>query len=402
MSSALWSRTRTPGVYARAVADSVVLVNMALIGVSTLGLIITSRYLGVSDRGLYLTWSSWCVMIGTLAMLGTQSFIVVAAGQLDTRVSVWRLKSMLWLGVAIAGLCALAAMTGLRAGPVAVFGGILLASSGPVVAVLAAVQQANGHHGWRFNVARGLSPVAGLLAVVATLVLFHPGAEGLFLALGAGCVMGAGLSVVMTREPASAESRLVPRIRSLARRGGALVLLGWLLLNVDTVVVSVAGSSDDVGLYGVGVAAKSVVLALGTAVGMRWFATRDAVGPPRRAVRPFVPALASALGIVLVAPMAVPLLLGSEFAPSVPTVQLLALGGVIASVDFLLIHVLLVRVGYGVPTVLRFWVVVALVAGILAVGGQATLSALVFCCVMLASVVGQTVLAAWEMRRPRH
>ena len=92
---------------------------------SSVGLIITARYLGVVDRGLYLTWSSWCAMIGTQAMLGTQAFIVVAAGRLNVLVSVPRLSAMLMVGIVLAGSCAFVAMTWLNAGPVAVLGGIL-------------------------------------------------------------------------------------------------------------------------------------------------------------------------------------------------------------------------------------------------------------------------------------
>lgn len=393
MSSARKLPGRTRGISVPAIADSVAATNLALVGASALGLIVTSRYLGVSDRGLYLTWSSWASMIGTLALLGTQSFIVVAAAHLEVRVSVWRLKPMLGGGVAVAGLAAFLALSWLEAGPVAVVGGVLLAVSGPVVAVNAAVQQANGHHNWRFNLARGLSPVLGLLSVVVILLASSPGAEGLFLGLGLGYLAGAVIAVVLAREPASPDWRLAHRVLELSRRGALLGLLGWLLLYVDTVVVSIAGSSQDVGLFGVGAAAKSVVLAVGLAVGLRWFASRGAIGSRRDAVRSFIPAVLVATGIVVVAPWAVPEALGQDFTASVPAVQLCAVGGVLAGVDFLLSQYLLVRVGYLWPTVVRFLLVLGLISGILLVGGQPTQSAWIFCSAMLASVLSQAALA---------
>ena len=284
-------------------------------------------------------------------------------------------------------------MTWLNAGPVAVLGGVLLAISGPIVATHAAVQQANGHHGWRFNAARALSPIAGLLAVVFTLILLRPGPQELFLGLGVGCLTGAIVSVRIAHEFATAEPQLIARILQLARRGSLLVLLGWLLFNFDTVVVSIAGTSSDVSIYGVGASARSLVLAIGGAVGMRWFATRGHFGSFKSVIRPFLPAVAVALGIAVVAPMAVPLVLGQGFAPSVPVVQLQAVGGVLASADFLLMHVLLVRSGYAWPTILRFALVLTLTGGIIAVRGRPICSAAVFCSVMLISVIAQIGIA---------
>jgi len=379
--------------HARRISDSIVVTNLALMIASSVGLIITARYLGVVDRGLYLTWSSWCAMIGTQAMLGTQAFIVVAAGRLNVRVSVPRLSAMLMIGIVLASSCAFAAMTWLNAGPVAVLGGVLLAISGPIVATHAAVQQANGHHGWRFNAARALSPIAGLFSVVFTLILLRPGPQELFLALGLGCLTGAIISVGVAHEVAAAKPQLIAGILQLARRGSLLVLLGWLILNFDTVVVSIAGRSSDVSIYGVGAAARSVVLAIGMAVGMRWFATRERFGSFKSVIRPFLPAVAAALGIAVVAPMAVPLVLGQDFAPSVPVVQLQAVGGVLASADFLLSHVLLVRSGYAWPTILRLALVLTLTGGIIAVRGRPIYSSAVFCSVMLMSVIAQIWIA---------
>ena len=215
----------------------------------------------------------------------------------------------------------------------------------------------------------------------------------MFLALGVGCLTGAIISVRVAHEVATAEPQLITRILLLARRGSLLVLLGWLLLNFDTIVVSIAGTSSDVSIYGVGAAARSLVLAIGMAVGMRWFATRERFGSFKSVIRPFLPAVAAALGIVVLAPMAVPLVLGHAFAPSVPVVQLQAVGGVLASADFLLSHVLLVRSGYAWPTILRFALVLTLTGGIIAVRGRPICSAAVFCSVMLMSVIAQIGIA---------
>lgn len=381
------------------VADSIPVTNLALMGVASLGLVVTARHLGVSDRGVYLTWSTWSATIGILALLGTQSFIVVAADQLATTVSVYRLRSMLLLGSTLAIGVSFLAMMGLGAGGLAVAGGVLLASSSPVTAVNAAVQQANGNHNWRFNVARGLAPVFGFISMVTALIAFRPGPELLFFALGLGSFIGAVASVVVVRQPAPVESRLIPLILRLSKRGGPLGILGWLLLSVDTVIVSLAGTSEDVGLYGVGVAARSIVMAFGMAVGLRWFAKRQAIGSLLRATRAFLPASVVALAIAVVSPVVVPTVLGLDFSPSVSTVQAMAAGAVLASIDYLLTQFVLVRVGYLWPTILRTMLVVTLVVGIIVVDGQPTYSALVYCSVMLLSVLGQFALARFRPRR---
>ena len=65
-----------------ATVNSVVVTNMILMAISVFGLVVTARYLGVTDRGRYLTWSSWSALIGTLSMLGTEAFVVVAAASM--------------------------------------------------------------------------------------------------------------------------------------------------------------------------------------------------------------------------------------------------------------------------------------------------------------------------------
>ena len=69
-----------------------------------------------------------------------------------------------------------------------VVGGVLAAASSQIVAINNHVQLANLHHGWRFNLARALTPVAGLSAAVIGLYLLEPSAETLFLCLGLGLI----------------------------------------------------------------------------------------------------------------------------------------------------------------------------------------------------------------------
>lgn len=88
-------------------------------------------------------------------------------------------------------------------------------------------------------------------------------------------------------------------------------------------------------MYGVGVAARSVVMAVGTAVGLRWFARPTALAGARGSAGRFLPTIVVAAAIVIVAPFIVPIVLGDDFAPSVPVVQVGALVGLLSSVDFL-------------------------------------------------------------------
>ena len=375
----------------RSAANSVLLTNGLLLMTSALGLVLTARYLGVQDRGMYLTWSSWSALIGTLSMLGTQAFIVVAAHQLDVAVSVRQLLPMLLLGLSVALISSLVVTSWQRVGPAVIVGSCLLSCSGPVVALNAAVQQANGHHGWRFNLSRCLAPTLGLGGVAITLCVFDPSVDSLFFVLGLSTFFGGILGVLLTREPQLMDPRLLNTIRQYSRRGGLLVVLGWLLLNADTVLVSLAGDSTDVGIYGVGVAVRSIVLAVGTAVGLKWFAVRD-TGSLRRLLVSFSPATLAAAAAIVCSPTLIPLVLGVGFEPSVLPSQLLAIGGLLASADFLLGHMVLIRSGYRRPTQLRLGLFLLLAIGILAVGGSPDAAAAVFCGVMMLSVLGQAAM----------
>lgn len=380
----------------RATADSLVVANVLLMLVGVLGLVITARYLGVTDRGRYLTWSSWCALIGTLSMLGTEAFVVVAAASARARVSLWTLWSVLAAAMALAGALAFLAMAWIEPDPTVIAGGMLVAMSGPIIALHAHVQLANGYHNWRFNLSRTLAPLLGFASVVAGMTVFRLQAEGLFLLLGIGLCAGAIAAVALAWEPASAPPGFVRTWIALARRGAPLTLLIWLLLNVDTVAVATFGDSTDVGLYGVGVGARGAVAAVGSAVGLRWYAARGSLTSARAVARSFLPTVAVVVAVAIVAPLLVPLVLGAEFSPSVPTVQILGIAGLLASLDFLLGRVVLVRAGYGWPTLVRAVAVVVLVAGIGAVHGEPNGSALIYCLVVGGAILGQIGILSWS------
>jgi len=379
-----------------ATVNSVVVTNMILMAISVFGLVVSARYLGVTDRGRYLTWSSWSALIGTLSMLGTEAFVVVAAASVRTRVSLWTLRPVLGVALALAGTLAFVAMVWIDPDPMVVAGGMLVAMSGPIVALHSHVQQANGHHGWRFNASRALAPILGLACVVGGLVVLQAQAEGLFLLLGTGLCVGAIAAAALAWEPAGVSPGLLRKWIALARRGAPLTLLTWLLLNVDTVAVSIFGDSTDVGLYGVGVGARGVVVAVGSAVGLRWYAARGSLTSPRAVARAFLPTVAAVIAVLIVAPLIVPLVLGGSFGPSVPVVQVLAIAGLLASVDFLLGRVVLVRAGYRWPSLLRALAVGALILGIGSVHGEPTRSALVYCLVVGGAIVGQVGILSWS------
>lgn len=381
----------------RIAADSVELTNVVLLAVGVFGLLLTSRYLGVSDRGEYLTWSSWSALIGTTAMLGTEAFVVVAAHESRTRVSVRTFWPILSIGVAVAGLLSTAVMWFVASNAAVVVGGALVAMSGPVVALHSHVQQANGNHDWRFNLSRALAPLVGFTFLVVCAVTLSPSASGLFLGLGLGLSVGAGIALVIAWQPATPVPGLIRRWIELAGRGAPLTVLTWLLLNVDTVVVSIYGDSTDVGLYGVGVAARGAVFAVGSAVGLRWYATRGGLHSFPRIARSFIPSIALAAATALAAPIIVPLALGRDFSPAVRPVQILAVAGIVASIDFLLGRVVLVRLGYAIPALVRAFGLVVLVSGIALADGDPTRSALAYC-VAVSAVVAVQALLIWLQR----
>ena len=120
-----------------------------------------------------------------------------------------------------------------------VVGGVLAAASSQIVAINNHVQLANSHHGWRFNLARALTPVAGLSAVVIGLYLLEPSAETLFPCLGLGLISGSVASLWLTSE---AHPR-IPGFVALEVRtpGRCSPFLMWIVFNGDTVLVSVFG-----------------------------------------------------------------------------------------------------------------------------------------------------------------
>lgn len=174
VSSAQGSDRRAP---LRVIADSVPITNVALLVASTGGLVLTARVLGVDGRGEYLTWSAWSALVGTLALLGTQPFVVVASAG-KAPVSLRDVQGLLLMGLAVAMICTFLVLNLLRAPGLAILGGMVLAMSGPVVALNASVQQANGDHHWRFNAARAIGPVCGLTAVILAWWVLDPGAAG--------------------------------------------------------------------------------------------------------------------------------------------------------------------------------------------------------------------------------
>lgn len=371
--------------------DSIALANLAIMGSGLLGLILTSRYLGVEERGQYLTWSSWAALVGTLAMLGSEAYIVVAAHSLHVKVSFRSLKGFAVAGMGAAAGAAAFALWAVSGSVEVSIGGALAAVSSQVVAMNSHVQLANEHHGWRYNIARVAAPFAGLATVASAIYWFAPGPEALYLLLGIGLAGGAVISAVVTHESHDAVPHFVGAIWGFARRGSMLTLLGWALVSADTVVVSIFGTSEDVGLYGVGVAARGVVVAVGSSVGMRWFAKREAMQRKMLATS-LLPVVLVALAIVLTAHWLVPLVLGAEFEASVPVVQVLSCAGILVSLDFLLQRISMIRDQLLIATLLRIVGLGMLVLGVGLVGGSPKGAA----CVYLATtgvIVGlQTVL----------
>ena len=377
--------------------DSIVVSNLLVMGSGMVGLILTSRYLGVADRGAYLTWSSWAALIGTLALLGAEAYIVVAAHSQEVTISVRSLRPMLFLGLGTAAIGTAAVLWIVAQDIEVVVGGVLAAASSQIVAINNHVQLANSHHGWRFNLARALTPVAGLSAVVIGLYLLEPSAETLFLCLGLGLISGSVASLWLTSEAHPRIPGFGRAVWRFARRGALLTLLMWIVFNGDTVLVSVFGSSEDVGLYGVGVAARGVVVAVGSAVGMKWFATRDVMGR-RTLARSMLPVCGTALAAVLAAPWLVPLVLGEGFRAAIPCVQILAMAGVAASLDFLLARMLMVHDVVWSAIGIRVVALLVLVAGVAIVDGDPMRASLVFLA-MSGWTVGAELLMLRRTRR---
>jgi len=329
-------------------------------------------------------------------MLGSEAYIVVAAHSLQVKVPFRSVRGFASVGMGAAAGSAALILWAVSGSVEVSIGGALAAVASQLVAINSHVQLANERHGWRFNLARVATPVAGMATVAGAIYWFSPGAETLFLLLGVALALAALLGALVTRESHPPVPHFVRAVWGFARRGSLLTLLGWALVSADTVVVSIFGTSEDVALYGVGVAARGVVLAVGSGVGMRWFAKREPMA--RRVIaKSLLPVVVVALAVVLSARWVVPMVLGADFKASVPTVQVLACAGVVVSLDFLLQRIFMIRDRLLVATLLRIGGLAALVLGVGLVGGSPTGAAWVYLATTGVIVGLQTVLLSREV-----
>ena len=176
---------------------------------------------------------------------GHRAFVVVAAASVRT-VSLWTLRPVLGVAWLSPGRwpswpwCGSIRING-RGRRHA--GGDVGADRRPALAR----QQANGHHGWRFSTSRALAPILGLARVLwAGLWSSKRRRRGIFLLLGTGLCVGAIAAAAL----AGTSWRVTGLLRRVDRSRPpwcASDALTWLLLNVDTVAVSIFGDSTDDG-----------------------------------------------------------------------------------------------------------------------------------------------------------
>lgn len=322
-------------------ADSVPLANSALVLVQVIGLVATARILGVEARGQYQAWTAWAALVGTLSLLGCPQAVVVI-GRRRPDIGLRNVARVLLAGLLISILGSCLALALLGADPLALVGGAMLAGSGLLVAMSAAIHQARGCHGWRFNLTRVMPPVLGFAAVVPVLLAWAASPSMALFALGVGNLVGVLVALQVGGAFGRSDFAIDGAILRAGLKNTPLLLVSWLVVSGDVAVLAHVANSTELAYYGIGVGVRAVVAAVGTAVGMRWFARQSSLGSWRATARRFLPALAVAVLLIVALPMAVPRVLGDSFNPSVIPAQMMAMAGVVVSVDFLLVRKILV------------------------------------------------------------
>lgn len=346
--------------------------NLSILLTGVLSSAIVSRALAPAGRGEYVTWQAWGAAAAIFTIGGLPQAVVLD-DRIDGRHRAGELYRVLALTLG-AGFLAVIALTVVLDPSVTIVCCLCLTVAVNQIGAIGPAQaQRIGAMTVEFNVARLLPQVAALLAMCCLLVVGTPHPIRWLLVVSLFQLVAAVAWMLTVAAPLGP-----PRLdgRAIARDTARLATMNWatqLHYRFDLLAVSVLFPPTAVGFYAVGFAAQNAVLAAGQASGMYWFSKRGGGAEDAwRRLKREIGLSAAAAGAVCV-PLAlssgywVPLLYGRDFAPAADVVMVLSVSGVLQSVDYLLAHDCLLRVGGGRVAALRLPSIVALVAGFVAV-----------------------------------
>lgn len=315
--------------------------------------VLTSRWLGPHDRGIYLVSQTWATVVGAVAIGALPQIVAKVTardGHSDLASRLGRKLVVTWLvlgGVVTVAVCM---AVDVDAGRFAA-GIVAMSAASALAGVLLGAAQGAGSMGRAYNLMRVLPLAVGLVAIVACQAL-EVGVS--WWVLGVGVVQ---LLAVLAIAPLALGRRRAERketsLRSIA---GAVVrsypvsLLWQLSYRIDLIVVTLVASAATTGLYGVAFAAGAAAAAILQSIGAVSFShvVRRAAeqGEPWREIRRGVARCVTFGGVLaMVAAIAmepvVRLAYGVDYLPAVGASRLLVVAAVASSVDQLMVHVFL-------------------------------------------------------------
>jgi len=304
---------------------------------------ILARGLGVDGRGVYAAATVPLLLISTAFTLGLPEALTqhVARRVLGQRRMLQTLAILAVAGVSasIALLVFAGALSGddSEVAPLLSFAAM---SAAPVLVGLGLRGLAAGQGRWELI---AISRSAGALTqLLGTLALFFAGSLTPFTATAVLCVSLLISGIGCLPAAFRVESPISPtdgvRLRSLLKYGLHLwvgTVAGILVMRLDQMLMTPLSNADELGLYAVAVSIAEVVLIANSGIRDVIFAVEsDTPNPERVAYATRVSTwivFVCGVGVAAVAPMAVPLLFGDDFARCLPSLYVLLAGVVLGN-----------------------------------------------------------------------
>lgn len=330
-------------------AISVPATNFAIMAIGILTSVLVARMLGAEGRGLFLTWQAWATVVANIANLAIAQTIVTTTlyASLPPR------RQFLTIAALVALLCALlsmAVMPLVTSGVVSVATAILFALANSLGGIYPAVFQRLKKMDVAYNVVRILPPLA-YLASVAYLLLTGRGdlEQALITVSLVSLTVTVAIGVVVVRR----YSTRGEVVKGFFRQSSTLAPPIWALYFYETaalLAVSVFYDAAAVAFFGVATSVQAAVVSLGRSVSARWFSVKERGSrelPLAVVLEVLAVAGLPAAGVLVLGHWAIPFAFGTEFDPAVQISYILAICGVVRSVDLLLWHHALDYVGPG-------------------------------------------------------
>ncbi len=321
--------------------------------------IVTARLLGPNDRGAFVATQTMAGVAAVVLTLGVTQAVVTDRGSDGDLVGPLLAQVT---AVALAGCALFGALAATRVQPwldaPAVIGAAAATAGGVASSLASGMAQRRSRMTGEFQAVR-LIPMLGSLLLLVTAWLAGTRDVGVWiLASGAGVALPAVGVLVRTLGGLNALHGLRSTVPARSLVLGAAIAFptavgAQIIYRLDSVVVAMTLPTASIAFYGVAATASLTCTALGQAVGMVAFSRlRQATSLEhqrfliRRGVMwALTVATALALPITLLAPNLITLCYGREFLPAVAPTRVLVLAAIPLSVDYLLIHALLILAG---------------------------------------------------------